>query len=74
MRFLPNPHYEAELRPLTGLDEPVREYVESSDGIGEFYEHLVPLLDYLLPQYEQRGQGPPHGRRSAARAAATARW
>ncbi len=56
VRFLPNPHYESDLRPLTGLDEPVRAYVESSDGIGEFYEHLVPLLDYLLPQYEQEGK------------------
>ena len=56
VRFLPNPHYEEELRPLTGLDEPVREYVESSDGIESFYAHLEPLLDYLLPQYEQEGK------------------
>ena len=56
VRFLPNPHYEEELRPLTGLDEPVREYVESSDGIESFYEHLEPLLDYLLPQYEREGK------------------
>ena len=32
VRFLPNPHYESELRPLTGRDDPVREYVEDSDG------------------------------------------
>jgi UPF0042 nucleotide-binding protein len=56
VRFLPNPHYEAELRDLTGLDEPVIEYVESSDGIGEFYERLGPLLDYLLPAYEREGK------------------
>jgi len=56
VRFLPNPHYEADLRPLTGLDEPVRKYVASSDGIEEFYGHLMPLLDYLLPQYEQEGK------------------
>ena len=56
VRFLPNPHYEAELRALTGLDAPVREYVEGSDGIGEFYERLFPLLDYLLPQYENEGK------------------
>jgi len=56
VRFLPNPHYEGELRPLTGLDRPVREFVEASDGIGEFYEHLTPLLDYLLPQYEREGK------------------
>ena len=56
VRFLPNPHYEAELRDLTGLDAPVRAYVEGSDGIGEFYDHLIPLLDYLLPQYEREGK------------------
>jgi RNase adapter protein RapZ len=56
VRFLPNPHYEAELRDLTGLDEPVIDYVEGSDGIAEFYERLTPLLDYLLPAYEQEGK------------------
>ncbi len=56
VRFLPNPHYEDDLRPLTGLDEPVRAFVESSDGIAEFYDHLTPLLDYLLPQYEREGK------------------
>ncbi len=56
VRFLPNPHYEADLRELTGLDDPVREYVEGSEGIGEFYDHLITLLDYLLPQYEREGK------------------
>ena len=56
VRFLPNPHYEAELRDQTGLDQTVIDYVESSDGIDEFYERLTPLLDYLLPAYEQEGK------------------
>jgi UPF0042 nucleotide-binding protein len=56
VRFLPNPHYESDLRDLTGLDDAVVEYVESSDGILEFYDHLTPLLDYLLPKYEQEGK------------------
>jgi UPF0042 nucleotide-binding protein len=56
VRFLPNPHYEAELREQTGLDEDVVRYVESSDGIGEFYARLIPLLDYLLPAYEHEGK------------------
>jgi UPF0042 nucleotide-binding protein len=56
VRFLPNPHYELELRPQTGLDAPVREFVERSDGIASFYDHLIPLLDYLLPQYEREGK------------------
>ena len=56
VRFLPNPHYEAELREQTGLDRDVIAYVEGSDGIDEFYERLTPLLDYLLPAYEQEGK------------------
>jgi UPF0042 nucleotide-binding protein len=56
VRFLPNPHYEKELRDLTGLDRPVREYVERSDGLNEFYERLIPLLDYLLPSYVREGK------------------
>jgi UPF0042 nucleotide-binding protein len=56
VRFLPNPHYESELRELTGQDEAVIQYVEDSDGIGEFYERLTPLLDYLLPAYENEGK------------------
>jgi RNase adapter protein RapZ len=56
VRFLPNPHYEAELREQTGLDPDVIDYVQNSDGIGEFYARLTPLLDYLLPNYEQEGK------------------
>ena len=56
VRFLPNPHYEAELRPKTGLDPEVREYVESSEGIDQFYKRLEPLLDYLLEAYESEGK------------------
>jgi UPF0042 nucleotide-binding protein len=56
VRFLPNPHYESELRELTGLDRSVVEYVESSDGIADFYDRLTPLLDYLLPAYEREGK------------------
>jgi UPF0042 nucleotide-binding protein len=56
VRFLPNPHYESELRELTGLDQAVIDYVENSDGIEDFYDRLTPLLDYLLPAYEQEGK------------------
>jgi RNase adapter protein RapZ len=56
VRFLPNPHYEPELREQTGLDAPVIDYVESSDGLSDFYERLLPLLDYLLPAYEREGK------------------
>jgi UPF0042 nucleotide-binding protein len=56
VRFLPNPHYEAHLRDQTGLDADVRDYVESSQGIDEFYARLEPLLDYLLDAYEKEGK------------------
>jgi RNase adapter protein RapZ len=56
VRFLPNPHYESQLRELTGLDNKVVDYVETSDGVGQFYERLTPLLDYLLPAYEHEGK------------------
>src|SRR5437763_1017686 len=56
VRFLPNPHYESELRELTGRDQAVIEYVERSDGIADFYDHLIPLLDYLLPAYVREGK------------------
>ena len=56
VRFLPNPHYVDELRPLTGLDEAVREYVESGTQAGEFYGRLLPLLEFLVPAYVAEGK------------------
>ncbi len=56
VRFLPNPHWEPELRDQTGLDEPVRSYVEQSEGIEEFYDRLLPLLEYLFPAYLREGK------------------
>src|SRR5215210_6356142 len=45
VRFLPNPHYVDELRPLTGLDQAVKDYVQGTHA-GEFYGRLMPLLDF----------------------------
>jgi UPF0042 nucleotide-binding protein len=56
VRFLPNPHYVDELRPLTGLDHVVREYVESGTQAGEFYGRLLPLLEFLVPAYVTEGK------------------
>ncbi len=56
VRFLPNPHYELELRELTGLDAPVIEFVGRDGRLAELYERLDPLLDYLLPQYVAEGK------------------
>ena len=61
VRFLPNPHYEAELRPLTGLDQRIVDYVGRDGRLEEFYAQLVPLLEYLLPAVRGRGQGAPDG-------------
>jgi len=56
VRFLPNPHYEEDLRPLTGLNPEVVRFVEGSDGLSDFYSRLEPLLDYLLPAYVREGK------------------
>ncbi|MDQ3740242.1 MAG: RNase adapter RapZ [Actinomycetota bacterium] len=56
VRFLPNPHYIDELRPLTGHDERVVEYVARDGKLGELYERLHALLDFLLPQYLLEGK------------------
>lgn len=56
VRFLPNPHYVDELRPLTGLDREVREYVEAGTVAGEFYGRLLPLLEFLIPAYVAEGK------------------
>ncbi len=56
VRFLPNPHYVDDLRPLTGLDARVRDYVQSGTQAGEFYGRLLPLLDFLVPAYVAEGK------------------
>jgi len=56
VRFLPNPHYDDGLRPLTGMDPEVRAYVESGTQAGEFYGRLLPLLEFLVPAYVTEGK------------------
>jgi UPF0042 nucleotide-binding protein len=56
VRFLPNPHYEAELRPLTGFDTRIVDYVARDGRLDEFYDRVIPLLEYLLPQYVTEGK------------------
>ena len=56
VRFLPNPYYVADLRPLTGLDERVRDYVFSSPQTGEFMDRLEEFVGWLLPRYEEEGK------------------
>jgi RNase adapter protein RapZ len=56
VRFLPNPHWEADLRPLTGHDRRIIEYVGRDGRLKEFYDRVLPLLEYLLPQYVAEGK------------------
>jgi UPF0042 nucleotide-binding protein len=56
VRFLPNPHWEPSLRPLTGHDRRVVEYVARGDKLEEFYARIFPLLDFLLPEYKAEGK------------------
>ncbi len=56
VRFLPNPYYVATLRPLTGLDAGVREYVFSGGQAQEYLKRLWDLVGWLLPRYEEEGK------------------
>ncbi|MFN8130495.1 MAG: RNase adapter RapZ [Solirubrobacteraceae bacterium] len=56
VRFLPNPHYVPELRPKTGREPDVVAYISRDGQLDEFYGRLIPLLDYLLPQYLAEGK------------------
>ena len=55
-RFLPNPHWEDELRPYSGLDPEVQTYVLDRDITAGFVDHLTRMLDALLPAYEDSGK------------------
>jgi UPF0042 nucleotide-binding protein len=55
-RFLPNPYWEEELRPLSGLDAPVRDYVLDRTETAGFLDRLVEMLGMLLPAYRREGK------------------
>ena len=56
VRFLANPHYVAELRPLTGLDERVSKYVFKPTLARSFFNRLTKFIDFLLPNYVDEGK------------------
>lgn len=56
VRFLPNPHYDPELRPLTGHDAPVREAVLGSEDCQEFLKRAGGLISFLIPRYAAEGK------------------
>jgi len=55
-RLLPNPHWVPELRPLTGLDEPVRDYVFAQDGAREFVDAYADLMHRYEEGYAREGK------------------
>lgn len=57
VRFLPNPFYLEELRPLTGLNHEVSDYVLKWSDTKELIEKLTDLFKFLIPQYKQEGKG-----------------
>lgn len=56
VRFLPNPHYIPELRPLTGMDQAVYDYVMSFDETEKFYGMFIGLLQTIMPGYVKEGK------------------
>jgi UPF0042 nucleotide-binding protein len=56
LRFLPNPHFVPELRPLTGEDAPVNDYIMARPEAAEFLGRITDFLQYLLPRYRSEGK------------------
>jgi RNase adapter protein RapZ len=56
VRFLPNPHFVPEFRPLTGRDPKVAKYIRSFPQTKEFINRISTLLVYLLPHYIREGK------------------
>lgn len=55
-RFLRNPHYEAMLRPLTGLDARVGAFIEADPNFHTYFAHIIGMVDFLLPRFVQEGK------------------
>jgi len=56
IRFLPNPHFVPQLRELTGLDRPVREYVLTASQSKTLLQKVTDLLGFLIEQYRNEGK------------------
>jgi UPF0042 nucleotide-binding protein len=56
VRFLPNPNFVPDLKPFTGADPNVAEYMNSHEATHKFLEHVDAFIDFLLPQYEKEGK------------------
>ena len=55
-RFIPNPHWIPELRPLTGLDDKVKDNVLASSGVAQFVQSYVSVINQMLPGYLREGK------------------
>ena len=55
-RFLSNPHWQPELRPLTGLDRAVQTFVQADERFAEFFQRVRDLMLFLLPAYIAEGK------------------
>ncbi len=56
VRFLPNPHFVPELKPLTGLDAAVSDWVLRQEEAQLFLAKTMPLLEFLIPRYQREGK------------------
>ena len=56
MRYLRNPHWHDSLRPLTGLDIAVSDFVKADDGFEEGMQRITDLVKFLLPRYQETGK------------------
>lgn len=56
VRFIPNPYYIEELKEKNGFDDEVKDYVLSQEESKEFYSKLLPLIEFLIPQYVKEGK------------------
>lgn len=56
VRFLRNPHYDEELRPMNGLDRPVGDFIEDDPDLEDYFRNLTTLLAPLLPRFEAEGK------------------
>lgn len=56
VRFLPNPYYDPQLRPLTGNDEAIQDFVMNCPQAGEFIDKLDDMVEFLIPHYIEEGK------------------
>ncbi len=56
VRFIPNPYYKVEMRPYTGNDKLIRDYVMDFDVSKQFLEKLSDMLEFLIPNYVKEGK------------------